>query len=65
MEQSSMCKGGNSAGACSGAYGLAVVGAAVYFIQHATSFWMGVLGVGKAIVWPAVLMYQVLEFLSM
>ena len=45
-------------GAPSGAvYGLGLIGAAVYFIIHATSFWLGVLGVLKAIVWPAFFVY--------
>jgi hypothetical protein len=47
-----------------GIYGLAVVGAAVYFIQHSDTFWMGVVGVLKAIVWPAMIMYRALELLS-
>ncbi len=51
--------------ACGGIYGLAFIGAAVYFIQHATGFWMGVLGFIKALFWPAVLMYQLLEYLKM
>ena len=45
-------------------YGLAFVGALIYFIQHATSFGMGVLGFLKAIVWPAILVYKLLEFLK-
>jgi len=44
---------------------LGFVGAAVYYLQHATSFWMGVLGFLKAIVWPAMLVYKLLEFLKM
>ncbi|HEY6951358.1 MAG TPA: hypothetical protein VI758_03055 [Bacteroidota bacterium] len=48
-----------------GVYGLAFIGAAVYFIQQATTFWMGVLGFFKAIFWPAVLMYKLLEYLKM
>jgi hypothetical protein len=52
-------------GASGGIYGLAFIGALVYFIQHATTFWMGVAGVFKAIFWPAVLIYKVLEFLGM
>ncbi len=48
-----------------GIYGLAFIGALVYFIQHATTFWEGVLGIGKAIFWPAVLLYKLLEFLKM
>ena len=46
-------------------YGLAFIGALIYFIQHATSFWIGVIGFLKALVWPAVLIYKLLEFLKM
>ncbi|MDZ7846441.1 MAG: hypothetical protein U5L96_06575 [Owenweeksia sp.] len=42
-------------GATGGIYGLAFIGALVYYISHATGFWMGALGVLKAIVWPAFL----------
>ena len=45
-------------------YGMAFIGAAVYYIQHAATFWEGVLGFIKALVWPAVLMYKLLEFLK-
>ena len=45
--------------ASSGAvYGLGLIGAAIYFISHATGFWMGVLGFLKALVWPAILVYE-------
>ena len=46
-------------------YGIGTLGAAVYFIQHAPTFWAGVLGVVKAIFWPAVLVYKALEVLKM
>lgn len=46
-------------------YGLGFIGALVYFISHACSFWMGVLGILKAIVWPAVLVYEVMKHLAM
>ena len=46
-------------------YGMGFIGAAVYFISHATGFWMGALGVLKAIVWPALLVYEALKFLGM
>ena len=39
-------------------YGLGLIGAAIYFISHAAGFWMGVLGILKAIVWPAFLVYE-------
>jgi hypothetical protein len=48
-----------------GTYGLAFIGAAIYFIQHATSFWDGVLGILKALVWPAILVYKLLEYLHL
>lgn len=55
----------HSNGVSSGIYGLAFVGAVVYFIQHATTFWEGVLGLIKAVVWPAMIMYKVLELLKL
>ena len=51
--------------ASGGIYGLAFIGALIYFIQQATTFWMGVLGFLKALVWPAILIYKVMEFLKM
>jgi len=46
-------------------YGLGFVGAAIYYISHATSLGMGVLGFLKAIVWPAFLVYEALKYLQM
>jgi len=45
-------------------YGLGFIGALIYFLINATSFWNGVLGVLKAIVWPALLIYYALGFLK-
>ncbi len=44
-------------------YGLGFIGAAIYFISTATTFWIGILGVLKAIVWPAFLVYEALKVL--
>ena len=52
-------------GILGGIYGMAFLGGVVYYIQHATSFWVALLGIVKAILWPAVLMYKVLELLQM
>jgi len=52
-------------GASGGIYGMAFIGALVYYWQHATTFWAGVLGFFKALFWPAVLMYRVLELLKL
>jgi hypothetical protein len=46
-------------------YGLGFVGAAIYFIQQASTFGMGVFGVLKAIVWPALIVYRLLDFLKL
>jgi hypothetical protein len=46
-------------------YGLGIIGAAIYYIQHAGSFLMVLLGIFKAIFWPAVLLYKVLDLLKM
>ncbi|MFH0876124.1 MAG: hypothetical protein V1859_09380 [archaeon] len=46
-------------------YGLGFIGAAVYYITTATSFWMGILGVLKAMVWPAFLVYHLMKTLGM
>lgn len=57
-------KHGHSAG-LGGVYFLSLVGAAVYYVQQTSGFWPGVLGILKAIVWPAMLIYKVFTFLQM
>ncbi|MGM0365294.1 MAG: hypothetical protein ACQEP5_02020 [Actinomycetota bacterium] len=52
-------------GLAGAAYFMGFVAAAVYYIQNAASFGMGVLGFLKALVWPAFLVYSLLEFLKM
>ena len=47
-----------------GVYGLGMIGAAIYFISQATSFWLGVLGFLKALVWPAILVFEALRALG-
>ena len=55
---------GNAGGAVGGAvYGLGFIGALIYYITSATSFWDGAYGVFQAIVWPAYFVYEVLHFL--
>lgn len=46
-------------------YGLGLVGAAIYFISQATTFWMGVLGFIKALFWPAFLVYEAFSYFAM
>ena len=45
-------------------YGLGLIGAAIYYIAHATRFWMGALGLLKALGWPAFLVYEALRALG-
>lgn len=46
-------------------YGLGMIGALFYFLGNATSFGMVMLGIGKAIFWPAILMFKLLTYLGM
>ena len=46
-------------------YGLGLIGAWVYYLSHATTFWIGVLGILKGIVWPAMLVYELMKYLNM
>ena len=43
-------------------YGFGLIGAVLYFVQHASSFWTGVLGILQALVWPAIVVYKALEY---
>lgn len=44
-------------GGFGGAYFVAMVGAAVYFVQDSAGFWGFILAVLKALVWPAFLIH--------
>ena len=52
-------------GSSNAIYGLGVVGALFYFLGGATSFGMVLLGIGKSIFWPAILMFKLLTYLGM
>lgn len=54
------CNGGSG-----GFYFLGFLGAAIYYIQAADSFGAGVIGFLKAIVWPAFLVYDVMQYLGL
>jgi hypothetical protein len=43
---------------------LGAIGAAVYYVPQAETFGQGALGILKALVWPAILTYKVIEHLS-
>ncbi|MEK7080898.1 MAG: hypothetical protein AAB902_00690 [Patescibacteria group bacterium] len=54
-----MNKGSSPAGVV---YGLGFIGAAIYFLQHSNTLLTGVLGILKALVWPAFVVYKIFEF---
>jgi hypothetical protein len=54
--------GGASGGAV---YGLGFIGALVYYIGSASSFWDGVWGVLQSLVWPAFLVHGLLSSLKL
>ncbi|QQS22478.1 hypothetical protein IPM09_05150 [Candidatus Saccharibacteria bacterium] len=55
----------NYSGSGNAVYSLGVLGALVYYISTASGFWVGVLGVFKAIVWPAFVVYEIMKMLQM
>jgi len=44
-------------------YFLGFIGAAVFYVSKAATFWAGVVGLLKAMVWPALLVYHVFMFI--
>ncbi|MBD3156729.1 hypothetical protein GF369_02770 [Candidatus Peregrinibacteria bacterium] len=44
-------------------YALGLIGALVFYIGNASSFWMGVAGFFQALFWPAFLVHGLFEFL--
>ena len=55
------CGGGGGRG---GFYFLGFIGAAIYFVSEASSFWYALLGIVKAVFWPAFLIYGLLKYLG-
>jgi hypothetical protein len=45
-------------------YGMGFIGAAIYYISSSSSFFGGLIGLLKAIVWPAFLVYDALKALN-
>ncbi|MCX6732711.1 MAG: hypothetical protein NTV98_04180 [Candidatus Roizmanbacteria bacterium] len=46
-------------------YGLGVIGALFYFLKGATTFSAVMMGIGKSVFWPAILMFKLLTYLKM
>ena len=45
-------------------YGIGVLGALVYFLQHAHTFGAGIIAIIESFLWPAVIIYKALEMLK-
>ena len=65
------CKGmvfkrhhGHNHGGSNAIYGLGVIGALFYFLQNVHTFGAVMVGIGKAIFWPAILMFKLLTYLK-
>lgn len=58
-----MSKGSNAGGAAGGGavYGIGFVGAAVYYFSAADTFWEFVLAIPKALIWPGIVVYELLK----
>jgi len=53
-----------NAGGGNAVYGLGLIGALVYYIQHAHGFWGVVLAILKSLVWPAFVIFDLLKHLT-
>jgi hypothetical protein len=54
----------NNNNVAGGIFGLAFIGALIYFLKGAGSFSAVIWGILKAMVWPAILIYKLFEFLK-
>lgn len=54
----------NGCGNGNAIYGLGVVGVLFYFLQGTTTFVAVMMGIGKAVFWPAILMFKLLTYLG-
>jgi len=58
------CHGGHG-GSGGAIYGLGVIGALFYFLKGAATFGAVVMGIGKSIFWPALMIFKLLTLLQM
>ncbi|MGE5041921.1 MAG: hypothetical protein ACM3IJ_03375 [Candidatus Levyibacteriota bacterium] len=49
----------------SAVYGMGLVGALIYYLQHSHTLTEGLFGILKAVLWPGFLLYRILELLKM
>ena len=51
------------AGGAGAVYGLGLIGALVYYWQNADGFWLHIWAIVEAILWPAFVVYELLQHL--
>jgi len=64
MSEVSKSRGAVRCGSGGAVYGLGLIGALVYYWQHASGFWAHVWAVGEAILWPAFVIYHLLVHIA-
>ena len=64
MSDKSRTRGAARCGGGGAVYGLGLIGAAVYYWQHASGFWAHVWAIGEAILWPAFVVYHLLAHMA-
>lgn len=64
-EHEFLCRHKGSGGGGDAVYGLGIIGAGIYFVQQAGTFWEVVVGILKALVWPVFIVYELLKFFNL
>lgn len=64
-ETKSVYKCSGNSGGGNAIYGLGVIGALFYFLQNVSGIEAVLLGIGKAVFWPAILMFKLLTYLQL
>ena len=64
MSDTSKTKGAVRCGGGGAVYGLGLIGALVYYWQHAHGFWAHLWAIVEAILWPTFLVYHLLGHLA-
>lgn len=63
MKNNITCNSGGGTGCA--IYGMALIGALVYFLKGAVTFSAIALAILKSLAWPAILIFHILKFLQL
>lgn len=53
----------NNTSSMSCIYWLGSIGSGIYFVSIASGFWVGLLGILKALIWPVFLVFEAFSYL--